>query len=71
MRHVVIVLAAVSCLSLSALGQTAEELVNKNIQAKGGMEKIKAIGAVPSITATSSVWHASGIAERSLIRIFH
>ena len=46
MRHAVIVLAAVSCLSLSALGQTAEELVNKNIQAKGGMEKIKAIHSV-------------------------
>ena len=46
MRHAVIVLAAVSCLSLLALGQTAEELVNKNIQAKGGMEKIKAIHSV-------------------------
>jgi hypothetical protein len=43
MRHVVIVLAAVSCLSVFAYGQTAEELVNKNIQAKGGIEKIKAI----------------------------
>lgn len=43
MRHAVIVLAAVSCLSVFARAQTAEELVNKNIQAKGGIEKIKAI----------------------------
>ncbi len=46
MRHAVIVLAAVSCLSILAYGQTAEELVNKNIQAKGGIDKIKAIKSV-------------------------
>lgn len=43
MRHAVIVLIAVSCLSVAAQAQTAEELVNKNIQARGGLEKIKAI----------------------------
>jgi len=42
----VIVLVAVSCLSVFARTQTAEELVNKNIQAKGGIEKIKAIKSV-------------------------
>lgn len=31
------------CLSLAAFGQTAEELVAKNIAAKGGEDKIKAI----------------------------
>lgn len=46
MRHAVIVLAAVSCLSVFAYGQSAEELVNKNIQAKGGIEKIKAIKSI-------------------------
>lgn len=46
MRHVVIVLAVASCLSVFAHGQTAEELVQKNIQAKGGMEKIKAIKSI-------------------------
>jgi hypothetical protein len=43
MRHCVIVLLAVSCLSLAAVSQTADELVQKNIEAKGGLEKIKAI----------------------------
>ncbi|MFZ1138379.1 MAG: hypothetical protein ABR881_21870 [Candidatus Sulfotelmatobacter sp.] len=46
MRHAVIVLAAVSCLSVLAYGQSAEELVNKNIQAKGGIDKIKAIQSI-------------------------
>jgi hypothetical protein len=50
MRHAVIVLIAVCCFtpfpSLSSarlFAQTADELIAKNIQAKGGMEKIKAI----------------------------
>ena len=46
MRHAVIVLAAVSCLSVFAYSQSADELVNKNIQAKGGLDKIKAIKSV-------------------------
>ena len=46
MRHAVIVLAAVSCLSVFVHGQTAEELIQKNIQAKGGIEKIKAITSI-------------------------
>jgi hypothetical protein len=46
MRHAGIVLAALSCLSIVALGQTADDLVQKNIAAKGGMEKIKAIKSV-------------------------
>jgi hypothetical protein len=46
MRHAVVVLAAVSCLSVFAYSQSADELVNKNIQAKGGIEKIKAIKSV-------------------------
>jgi hypothetical protein len=46
MRHAVIVLLAVSCFSVFSQAQTAEELVNKNIEAKGGMEKIKALKSV-------------------------
>jgi hypothetical protein len=40
-RRWVFVLAAISWLSSFMCSQTAEELVNKNIQAKGGIEKIK------------------------------
>jgi hypothetical protein len=46
MRHAAIVLAVVSCLAVFVQAQTADELVEKNIQAKGGMEKIKAIKSV-------------------------
>jgi hypothetical protein len=46
MRHAVIVLIAVSCLSVFAPAQTVEELVSRNIRAKGGLEKIKAITSV-------------------------
>jgi len=45
MRHAVIVLVAVSCISVFTRAQTADELVNKNIEAKGGMEKIKAVNS--------------------------
>jgi hypothetical protein len=43
MRHAVMVLVAVSCLSVLPSAQTAEELVSKNIQAKGGIDKIKSV----------------------------
>jgi hypothetical protein len=46
MRRWLVLLLAVFCFNLSASSQTAEELVNKNIEAKGGMEKIKAIKTV-------------------------
>jgi len=40
MRHTAMVLVVTSCLGVFACAQTAEELVNKNIQAKCGLEKI-------------------------------
>jgi hypothetical protein len=43
MRYRLVLLLAVFCLNLGAFSQTAEELINKNIEAKGGMDKIKAI----------------------------
>lgn len=43
MRQALIVLAAFLCIHVMSQGQTAEELVNKNVQAKGGLDKIKAI----------------------------
>jgi hypothetical protein len=49
MRLAVIVLLAVSCLNIAAHAQTADELIAKNIQAKGGIDKIKAIKTVRQI----------------------
>ncbi|MGD1025500.1 MAG: hypothetical protein ABR880_22180 [Candidatus Sulfotelmatobacter sp.] len=44
MRHVVIVVIAVCCCgTLFSFSQTADELIAKNIQARGGLEKMKAI----------------------------
>jgi hypothetical protein len=43
MRNWLAILVAVLCFNFPALSQTAEELVNKNIEAKGGMEKIQAL----------------------------
>lgn len=43
MRRALTVLVAVCCLSVLSSSQTAEELIAKNIQARGGMEKMKAI----------------------------
>ncbi len=46
MRHRLFILLAFVFLSVCALAQTADELVNKNIEAKGGLEKIKAVKSV-------------------------
>ena len=46
MRHSAVILLAVFCCSLPAFSQTAEELVAKNIEAKGGAEKIKAMNTI-------------------------
>ena len=43
MRQCLVVLLAFLSFSLAASSQTAEELVTKNIEAKGGMDKIQAI----------------------------
>ena len=43
MRHALIVLIAVCCSGVFSVSQTADELIAKNIQARGGIEKIKAI----------------------------
>jgi len=46
MRHAVLALLVVSCFSVVARPQTADELIARNIQAKGGIDKIKAIKSV-------------------------
>ncbi|MFZ0760135.1 MAG: hypothetical protein WAM69_09315 [Candidatus Sulfotelmatobacter sp.] len=43
MRHALIVLLAVCCCGVVCYSQTADELIAKNIQARGGLEKMKAI----------------------------
>ena len=43
MRHAVIVLLAVCCFGAISHSQTADELIAKNIEARGGLEKMKAI----------------------------
>jgi len=43
MRHALMVLVAVCCSGVVSHSQTADELIAKNIQARGGMEKMKAI----------------------------
>jgi hypothetical protein len=43
MCYRLVVLLAVFCFSFPVFSQTAQELVDKNIEAKGGLEKIKAI----------------------------
>jgi len=43
MRHVLIVLVAVCCCGAASHSQTADELIEKNIQARGGTEKMKAV----------------------------
>ena len=46
MRHALLALTAVCCFTLFSHAQTAEELVQKNIEAKGGLAKIQAIKSV-------------------------
>lgn len=43
MKRWLVLAVAVLCLSALAFSQTADELVNKNIEAKGGLDKIKAV----------------------------
>ena len=46
MRHLPGVLLRMLAVAAVASGQTAEELVARNLQAKGGLEKIKAIKTI-------------------------
>jgi len=49
MRHAVVVLLAFLCLNLTGLAQTADELIAKNVQAKGGLDKIKAVKSIRQV----------------------
>ena len=43
MKRWLLLAVAVLCFGVYALSQTADELVNKNIEARGGLDKIKAV----------------------------
>ena len=43
MKRWLFLAVAILCLGAYAFSQTADELVNKNIEAKGGLDKIKAV----------------------------
>ena len=49
MRKVLGILLGIVCCAAFSFGQTAEELVAKNTEAKGGMEKIKAIKSFKAV----------------------
>ncbi len=57
MRNRVLALFAIFCLNLLASSQTADELIQKNIAAKGGIDKIKAI---KSLRATGKLTAGGG-----------
>ena len=46
MRMARVVVVGVLCITAAATAQTAEELVAKNLQARGGVEKIKAVNTL-------------------------
>ena len=54
MRMARVVVVGVLCIAAAASAQTAEELVAKNLQARGGVEKI------------SSLWCKSGYVGKNL-----
>lgn len=67
MRHAVIVLAAFSCMSVFGRAQTADELVNKNIEAKGGLDKIKALHSIRMTgKLTSSFGFQASVGQENL-----
>ncbi len=43
MKRKLLLAGVVLCLGIHALSQTADELVQKNIEAKGGLDKIRAV----------------------------
>ena len=59
-RFFPLVLAAVACISFNASAQTVDEVIAKNIQARGGKEKLK---AVSSMRTTAKLTQGSFRAE--------
>jgi len=60
------ILASLICLfSVSALAQTAEELVAKNLQAKGGIEKIRALKTLRMIGTLDASGFKAALGQES------
>jgi hypothetical protein len=59
------VVASLFCFTVSMFAQTAEELVAKNTQAKGGMEKIKAIKSLRMTAAFDSGGFKAEVGQES------
>ncbi len=67
MRICIVSVVMVSLFTAVAVSQTADELVNKNIQAKGGMDKIKAIKSVRMVGhLTGSGGFTAGVGQETL-----
>ena len=66
MRRGMAVVCAIFFLSIFALAQTADELVQKNIEAKGGIDKIKAIKTLRITGKSSSGGFNATISQENL-----
>src|SRR4030081_1101381 len=67
MRGVLSTLLALLCCAAPSAAQTAEELVAKNTQAKGGIEKIKAIKTLRMSGKVQSGGFTAQIEEKSKV----
>jgi hypothetical protein len=62
MRMTRAAVVAVLCLATAAIAQTADELVAKNLQARGGVDKIKAVNTV-KMSGKAYVGISAGVAQ--------
>src|ERR1035437_10133788 len=64
MRFTRVVLVGLLCLTAAASAQTAEELVAKNLQARGGVDKIKAINTL-KMTGKAYVGNDAALSQKN------
>ncbi len=64
MRLTLKLVAGILCLTALATAQTAEELVAKNLQARGGIDKIKAVNTL-KMSGTAYVGITAGISQEN------
>ena len=66
LRHLLATLAVASLVPVAASAQTADELIAKNLAAKGGLEKIKAVQTM-RVTGTMPVAAGQGTVEAPFV----